>query len=112
MAISNCQIFWPNSPMDGSRMTEKNGKRKPSTRRILGTPKILLKEVGNQVRVGSKVLIYNGQMDVIIWHAIGTKQMVWELPWKDKDEFAASKRHIWYVDDEVAGYEGHAAPVF
>ena len=53
------------------------------------------------------VLIYNGQMDVIIDY-IGTEQMVRQLPWSGQAEFAASKRHVWHVDDEVAGYERHA----
>ncbi|XP_043209077.1 venom serine carboxypeptidase-like [Amphibalanus amphitrite] len=53
------------------------------------------------------VLIYNGQMDVIIDY-IGTEQMVRELPWKGRDQFVQSKRHVWYVGDEVAGYERHA----
>ena len=43
-----------NSRMDGRRKT-KNGKRKLSTRRILGTPKILLKEVRGQIRIRPKV---------------------------------------------------------
>ena len=53
------------------------------------------------------VLIYNGQMDVIIDY-IGTEQMVRNLPWSGKDDFAASKRHVWIVGKDVAGYERHA----
>ena len=53
------------------------------------------------------VMIYNGQMDVIIDY-IGTEQMVRDLPWKGRDQFAASKRHVWRVDSDVAGYERHA----
>ena len=43
-----------NSRTDGRRKT-KNGKRKLSTKQILRTPKILLKEIRGQVRVRSKV---------------------------------------------------------
>ena len=44
-----------NSRTNDRRKTGKNGKRKLLTRRILGKPKILLKEVRGQVRVRSKV---------------------------------------------------------
>ncbi|XP_037069561.1 probable serine carboxypeptidase CPVL [Pollicipes pollicipes] len=53
------------------------------------------------------VMIYNGQMDVIIDY-IGTENFVRKLPWKGQQKFINSTRHIWRVDGEVAGYERHA----
>ena len=46
------QILLPlsNTRTDGRKKTVKNDKRKLSTKRILGTPKILLKEVRGQVK--------------------------------------------------------------
>ena len=65
------------------------------------------KKIAALLDANYNVLIYNGQMDVIIDY-IGTEQMVRDLPWSGQDDFAASKRHIWRVGDEVAGYERHA----
>lgn len=52
------------------------------------------------------VLIYNGQLDIIIAVPL-TMAWVSELTWSGRDELAAAPRTVWKVadsDTEVAGY--------
>jgi vitellogenic carboxypeptidase-like protein len=52
------------------------------------------------------VLIYNGQLDIIIAVPL-TMAWVGELTWKGRDELRQATRNIWKVadtDTEVAGY--------
>ena len=50
-----------------------------------------------------KVLIYNGQLDVIIPYA-ATENFVNHLQWRGAKEYSTSARRIWKVRGEVAGY--------
>ena len=50
-----------------------------------------------------KVLIYNGQLDVIIPYA-ATDNFVNHLQWRGAEEYSTSARRIWKVRGEVAGY--------
>mmetsp|Transcript_7800 Transcript_7800/g.12938 ORF Transcript_7800/g.12938 Transcript_7800/m.12938 type:complete len:124 (-) Transcript_7800:250-621(-) len=53
-----------------------------------------------------KVLIYSGQLDVIIGAAL-TEAMVPTIPWSGRAQFLTSKKSVWRVtptDSEVAGY--------
>ncbi|KAK8740372.1 hypothetical protein OTU49_002879 [Cherax quadricarinatus] len=49
------------------------------------------------------VLIYNGQLDVIIAYTL-TENFVSSLKWKNAAQFQQSPRSIWRVGDSVAGY--------
>ena len=52
------------------------------------------------------VLIYSGQLDVIIGAAL-TEKMLPTFRWKDRESFARAKKAVWRVfpsDTEVAGY--------
>jgi len=55
------------------------------------------------IDAGYKVLIYNGQLDVIIAHSL-TQSFVDSMTWKDKSQFDNSPRQKWYVGPELAGY--------
>ncbi|XP_027206618.2 probable serine carboxypeptidase CPVL [Penaeus vannamei] len=49
------------------------------------------------------VLIYNGQLDIIIAYTL-TENFLKTLKWERSEEFKSSQRYIWRVDDGVAGY--------
>lgn len=49
------------------------------------------------------VLIYNGQLDIIIAYTL-TENFLKTLKWERSEEFKNSQRYIWRVDDDVAGY--------
>ena len=53
--------------------------------------------------VAVKVLIYNGQLDVIIPYP-ATENFINKLQWKGAKEYATAPRRIWKVRGEVAGY--------
>ncbi|XP_044734187.1 venom serine carboxypeptidase-like [Chrysoperla carnea] len=50
-----------------------------------------------------KVLIYNGQLDVLFPYVI-TVNLIKTLDFEHMDEYNKAERFIWKVDDEVAGY--------
>ncbi|XP_068223803.1 probable serine carboxypeptidase CPVL [Palaemon carinicauda] len=50
-----------------------------------------------------KVLIYNGQLDVIIAYTL-TENFLNSLNWTHAEEYQKSPRYIWRVDNDVAGY--------
>ena len=50
-----------------------------------------------------QVLIYNGQLDVIIPYA-QTENFLNALEWSGKYIYAMAPREIWKVQDDVAGY--------
>lgn len=50
-----------------------------------------------------KVLIYNGQLDVIIAYTL-TENFLNSLNWKYAAQYQQSPRYIWKVDHQVAGY--------
>ncbi|XP_071518889.1 probable serine carboxypeptidase CPVL, partial [Panulirus ornatus] len=50
-----------------------------------------------------KVLIYNGQLDVIIAYTL-TENFLNSLNWKYAAQYQQSPRYIWQVDHQVAGY--------
>ncbi|KAK7080869.1 hypothetical protein SK128_028084 [Halocaridina rubra] len=50
-----------------------------------------------------KVMIYNGQLDVIIAYTL-TENFLNSLNWSQAQKYKESPRHIWKVDNEVAGY--------
>lgn len=50
-----------------------------------------------------KVMIYNGQLDVIIAYTL-TENFLNSLEWKNAKEYKESPRYIWKVDGQVAGY--------
>lgn len=49
------------------------------------------------------VLIYNGQLDVIVAYTL-TENFVSSLKWKNAAQFQQSPRFVWRVGDNVAGY--------
>jgi len=54
------------------------------------------------------VLIYNGQFDLICNH-VGTEAYLSTMRiYKDLEKFLASRRAVWNVDGEIAGYVKHA----
>ncbi|CAL4099750.1 unnamed protein product, partial [Meganyctiphanes norvegica] len=50
-----------------------------------------------------KVMIYNGQLDVIIAYTL-TENFLNSLEWKHAKEYQESPRYIWKVEGQVAGY--------
>jgi len=50
-----------------------------------------------------KVLLYSGQLDVIIGAAL-TERFLPTIKWPGAEGFANSKKILWQVDNEVAGY--------
>jgi len=50
-----------------------------------------------------KVLIYNGQLDIIIANTL-TTNMVHNLDWKGKEGFKKAERKQWKIKSELAGY--------
>lgn len=54
-----------------------------------------------------KVLIYNGQLDVIVAYPL-TVNYLQKMKFNAADDYKTAKRYIWKVDDEVAGYVKHA----
>lgn len=50
-----------------------------------------------------KMMIYNGQVDVIVTHP-GTEKWIRNMNWKNKDAYTTVGRDIWRVEDKVAGY--------
>ena len=52
---------------------------------------------------GYEVMIYNGQVDVIIAYP-QTEDFIRHLRWNGTNEYHAVERKIWKVKDEVAGY--------
>lgn len=54
-----------------------------------------------------KVLIYNGQLDIIVAYPL-TENYLKELKFNAAADYKTAKRYIWKVDNEVAGYVKHA----
>merc|ERR1711962_1401023 len=50
-----------------------------------------------------KMMIYNGQVDVIVTHP-GTEKWIRNMNWKNKDAYTEVDRQIWKVENKVAGY--------
>ncbi|XP_008585951.1 PREDICTED: probable serine carboxypeptidase CPVL, partial [Galeopterus variegatus] len=53
-----------------------------------------------------KVLIYNGQLDIIVAAPL-TEHSLMAMDWKGSQEYRKAKRKVWKIfksDDEVAGY--------
>lgn len=50
-----------------------------------------------------KVLLYSGQLDISVPTSL-TTDMIKTLNWKDAKSYFQSKKLIWKVDDQVAGY--------
>ena len=53
--------------------------------------------------VGYEVMIYNGQVDVIIPYS-QTEDFIANLNWKGRAAYHEAKRYIWRVRGDVAGY--------
>jgi len=67
---------------------------------IMQSTKPWIQEIMN---AGYKVLIYNGQLDVIIAHTL-TQSFIDSMTWADREAFDAAPRKKWYVGPELAGY--------
>ena len=50
------------------------------------------------MEAGYQVLIYSGQLDIIIANTL-TDNFVKSLEWSGKDDFAAAPREKWFVPD-------------
>jgi len=55
------------------------------------------------IAAGYKVLIYNGQLDVIIAHPL-TQSFIDSLQWPGKAAFDSAPRNQWKVGSQLAGY--------
>ncbi|KAJ3423911.1 serine carboxypeptidase-like 48-related [Anaeramoeba flamelloides] len=55
------------------------------------------------VQQGYKVLLYNGQFDLIV-NLLGAEDWIKNINWAGKTNFNNADRKIWKVDDNVAGY--------
>lgn len=53
------------------------------------------------------VLIYNGQLDIIVAYPL-TENYLKNLLFSGADDYKTAKRYIWRVDNDVAGYAKHA----
>lgn len=66
----------------------------------------LLKSVASQVaKLLSyyKIMLYNGQLDIVVAYPL-TEEFVKNLNFSSSQDYKKSSRHVWYVDEEVAGY--------
>ncbi|XP_037034544.1 venom serine carboxypeptidase-like [Bradysia coprophila] len=54
-----------------------------------------------------KVLIYNGQLDIIVAYPL-TENYLKKMKFNAADDYKTAKRYIWKVDNEIAGYVKHA----
>lgn len=54
-----------------------------------------------------KVLVYNGQLDIIVAYPL-TENYLKHMKFNAADDYKTAKRYIWRVDNEVAGYVKHA----
>lgn len=54
-----------------------------------------------------KVLIYNGQLDIIVAYPL-TVNYLSHLKFNGDHDYATAVRHVWKVDGQVAGYVKHA----
>ena len=50
-----------------------------------------------------KVLIYNGQLDIIVAYPL-TENYLQNLKWSGAQKYKTAKRKIWRVENEIAGY--------
>lgn len=50
-----------------------------------------------------KVLIYNGQLDIIVAYPL-TENYLQNLKWSGAEKYKTAKRKIWRVGNEIAGY--------
>ena len=51
----------------------------------------------------SQVMIYSGQLDVIVAYPL-TEKYIDALEWKGAEEYKTATRKVWRVDGDVAGY--------
>lgn len=54
-----------------------------------------------------KVLIYNGQLDIIVAYPL-TENYLKHLKFSGAEDYKTAQRYIWKVDKEIAGYAKHA----
>jgi len=52
---------------------------------------------------GYRVMIYNGQLDVIIAYTL-TEAWLATVDWHGAEAYGSAERYIWRVEDEIAGY--------
>ena len=52
---------------------------------------------------GYKVMIYSGQLDVIIAYTL-TEQWLTSVEWHGAEQYRDAERYIWREDGEIAGY--------
>lgn len=50
-----------------------------------------------------KILLYNGQLDIIVAYPL-TEEFVRNLNFSSANEYKMADRHIWKVEDDIAGY--------
>ena len=50
-----------------------------------------------------KVLLYNGQFDLIVGGPL-TEQFLWRLSWSGQKDYLQVDRKIWRIGNDVAGY--------
>ena len=65
-------------------------------------PKSVRPWIEELLNANYRVMIYNGQLDVIVPNA-ATEEYIDHIKWYRSDEYAKSKRGIWRVNKEVAG---------
>ncbi|XP_031635891.1 venom serine carboxypeptidase-like [Contarinia nasturtii] len=53
------------------------------------------------------ILVYNGQLDIIVAYPL-TENYLKNLNFSAAEEYKTAKRHIWRVNNEIAGYVKHA----
>lgn len=66
-------------------------------------PKSVSNMIEALLNANYKVMIYSGQMDVIIAHP-QTENFIAGLNWKGSGEYRSAERKIWAVGGHVAGY--------
>ncbi|XP_025835544.1 venom serine carboxypeptidase-like [Agrilus planipennis] len=54
-----------------------------------------------------QILFYNGQLDIIVAYPL-TINFLQNLKFSGAEAYKTAKRHQWFVDGELAGYEKHA----
>ena len=66
-------------------------------------PKTVKPWIESLLETGYKVMIYSGQVDIIIAYP-QTEEFIANLNWKGRQEYHKVDRKIWKVAGEVAGY--------
>ena len=73
-------------------------------------PKSVRQYVVDLLNANFKVLLYNGQFDLII-NTPASERWIWDMPWNGQQQYQQAGRSIWKVNGQVAGYARGYGPL-